>query len=76
MIPNGIDLDLFDRQEPQDVRSRFGIPRDAVVVLFANRLEERKGIHIVGGIATRVMKRHPNVHDWRAAICLATWPTR
>lgn len=61
VIPNGIDLELFDRNEVKDVRSRFGLPSDGLTVLFANRLEERKGIHLVGDIAVRVMKRHSHV---------------
>jgi glycosyltransferase involved in cell wall biosynthesis len=62
VIPNGIDLELFDRTDAGDVRSRFGIPADALTVLFANRLEERKGIHLIADIALRVMKRYPHVH--------------
>jgi glycogen(starch) synthase len=62
VIPNGIDLELFDREGGVDVAARFGLPHEALMVLFANRLEERKGIHLVGEIAVRVMKRHPNVH--------------
>jgi glycosyltransferase involved in cell wall biosynthesis len=62
VIPNGIDLELFDRDEATDVRSRFGLPSDGLTVLFANRLEERKGIHLVGDIAVRVMKRYSHVH--------------
>jgi glycogen synthase len=62
VIPNGIDLELFDRDEARDVRSRFGLPAGGLTVLFANRLEERKGIHLIGDIALRVMKRYPQVH--------------
>jgi glycosyltransferase involved in cell wall biosynthesis len=62
VVPNGIDLELFDRDEEGDARDRFGLPRDGVVVLFANRLEERKGIHLIHDIALRVMKRHGHVH--------------
>src|SRR5262245_2585233 len=62
VIPNGIDLELFDRTEDPGIRGRFGIPADAVTVLFANRLEERKGIHLIADIALRVMERHPQVH--------------
>jgi glycogen synthase len=32
-----------------------------LMVLFANRMEERKGIHLVSEVAVRVMKRHANV---------------
>jgi glycosyltransferase involved in cell wall biosynthesis len=62
VIPNGIDLELFDRDDGIDVHERFGLPRDGTIVLFANRLEERKGIHLVGDVASRLMKRYPHVH--------------
>lgn len=62
VIPNGIDIDLFDKNEGIDVRQRFNIPHDAMLVLFANRLEERKGIHIVGDVAMQIMARYPHVH--------------
>ena len=62
VIPNGIDLELFDRDDLPGTRSRFGLPPDALTVLFANRLEERKGIHLIGDIAVQVMKRYPQVH--------------
>ncbi len=62
VVPNGIDLELFDQDEGVGVREQFGLPRDAVIVLFANRLEERKGIHLIYDMAVRVMKRHGQVH--------------
>jgi glycosyltransferase involved in cell wall biosynthesis len=61
VIPNGIDLDAFDRDPGIDVHARFGLPQDRLLVLFANRLEERKGIHLIGKIALSVMKRHAAV---------------
>src|SRR5690606_1050677 len=63
VVPNGIDLDLFDRDEGIDVHERFGLPRrDAVTVFFANRLEERKGIHLVRDMCFHVMQKYPHVH--------------
>lgn len=47
VIPNGIDVPLFDRDEGIDVFARFGLPKDKKLIFFANRMEERKGIHIV-----------------------------
>jgi glycosyltransferase involved in cell wall biosynthesis len=60
VIPNGIDLALFDRDEGIDIHERFGIPRDRVKVFFANRLEERKGIHIVRDLIGDVLEQHPD----------------
>lgn len=62
VIPNGIDVDLFDRDEGIDVGARFGIPSDAEVILFANRMEERKGIHVVGDVAEQILRKYPHVH--------------
>lgn len=62
VIPNGIDLDLFDRADGVEAGIGLGIPPDAVTVLFANRLEPRKGIHLMADIAVRVMKRYSHVH--------------
>ncbi len=62
VIPNGLDLALFDRQDDIDVAERFGVPDDALMVLFANRLEERKGIHLVCDAILPLMAGHRDVH--------------
>ena len=62
VIPNGIDVDLFDDSADIDVESRFSIPSRAFTVLFANRMEERKGVHLLADIAISVMKAHSHVH--------------
>jgi len=62
VIPNGIDVDLFDGSADVDVESRFGIPPGAFTVLFANRMEERKGVHLLADIAIPLMKAHSHVH--------------
>lgn len=61
-IPNGIDLSLFDRDEGIDVHTQFGIPKDGLKVFFANRMEERKGIHLVRDMAFNVLQKYPHVH--------------
>jgi glycosyltransferase involved in cell wall biosynthesis len=61
VIPNGIDLALFDQDAGIDIHDRFGIPRDRTTVFFANRLEERKGIHIVRDVLGTVLEQHPDV---------------
>jgi glycosyltransferase involved in cell wall biosynthesis len=62
VIPNGIDVEQFDREPHLSAEERFGIPSDATVVLFANRLEHRKGIHVVGDVAPRLLQLYPHVH--------------
>jgi len=62
VIPNGIDVPLFDRDEGIDVHDRFGIPRDGVTIFFANRMEERKGIHLVQEMAPQILAKHKDAH--------------
>jgi glycogen(starch) synthase len=62
VIPNGIDINEFDRSEASTINRRSGLPKDALTVVFANRMEERKGIHLIVDIAVPVMKRHRTVH--------------
>ena len=58
VIPNGIDLELFDRSEQVDIRHKFGLPRDRLIIFFSGRMERRKGIHLCKEIAASILKRH------------------
>lgn len=63
VIPNGIDLELFDRNDEIDVVERFGLPtRDAVTILWSSRLERRKGAHLLPHICTEILRLFPHVH--------------
>ncbi|MEO0477838.1 MAG: glycosyltransferase family 4 protein [Planctomycetota bacterium] len=64
VVPNGIDLELFDRDDGIDVFKKFGLPKDkdAITVFFANRMEPRKGIHLVRDMCFSVMTKFPHVH--------------
>ena len=66
VIPNGIDVPLFDRDDGIDAHDRFGIPRDGVTIFFANRMEERKGLHLVEKMAPEILRRHPDAHFFLA----------
>lgn len=61
VIPNGIDVPLFDRDEGIDVHAKFGLPRDKKIVFFANRMEERKGIHIVQKMVEATLQKHRDI---------------
>jgi glycogen(starch) synthase len=61
VIPNGIDVPLFDRDEGIDVHTKFGLPRDKKLVFFANRLEERKGIQVVQAMVERTLAKYPDI---------------
>lgn len=58
VIPNGIDLDLFDRQERLDVAAKYGLPTDKPIIFFAGRMERRKGIHLCGQVVSQVLRDH------------------
>jgi len=67
VIPNGIDLTLFDRAEQVDIRRKFDLPRDRPIIFFSGRMEPRKGIHLCKEIASSILKRH------HVALVFAGW---
>jgi glycosyltransferase involved in cell wall biosynthesis len=58
VIANGIDLELFDTAESIDARTKFGLPKDKLVIFFAGRMEKRKGIHLCPEIVETILKKH------------------
>jgi len=58
VIPNGIDVDLFDASGQMDFRREFDLPRDRPVIFFSGRMEPRKGVHLLKEIAAEVLGRH------------------
>ncbi len=58
VIPNGIDLDLFDREPQIDVRQRFNLPAGKPLILFTGRIEPRKGIELCPDIVGAILERH------------------
>ncbi len=58
VISNGIDLPLFDQEPVADLTERYGVPRGQVTILFAGRMERRKGIHLCAEIVATVLSRH------------------
>ena len=58
VIPNGIDVSLFDGEATIDVARKYDLPRDKVMIFFAGRMERRKGIHLCGAIAESILRRH------------------
>jgi glycosyltransferase involved in cell wall biosynthesis len=57
VIPNGIDLDLFDSADAFDVRRRFDLPPGRPIVLFTGRMEARKGIGLCTEIVSAILAR-------------------
>ncbi len=62
VIPNGIDLELFDRDEGIDVYRQFKLPKEGKKVFFANRMEKRKGIHLVKDMCFHLLEKYPDLH--------------
>lgn len=58
VIPNGIDLDLFDAAGQIDFRRKFDLPRDRLMIFFSGRMEYRKGIHLCREIAASILERY------------------
>ncbi len=59
VIPNGIDLDLFDSAGQINFRRKFGIPDDRLMIFFSGRMERRKGIHLCKEIAAAILRDYP-----------------
>lgn len=58
VIPNGIDLELFDNADQVDIRSKFDLPRDRPMIFFSGRMEHRKGIHLCKEITASILERY------------------
>lgn len=58
VIPNGIDLNLFDKTDQVDIRRKFDLPRDQLMIFFSGRMEQRKGIHLCKEIAASILERY------------------
>jgi len=65
VIPNGIDLQLFDREREVDIAAKYGLPKNKPIIFFAGRMERRKGIHLCGAIASAILR------DYDAAFVFA-----
>jgi glycogen synthase len=57
VIPNGIDVELFDAEEEVDVRRHLSLPPNCPIILFSGRMENRKGIQLCTEIASSILER-------------------
>ena len=58
VIPNGIDLELFDKAEPVDIHRKFDLPRIRPMIFFSGRMEQRKGIFLCKEIVASILERY------------------
>ena len=61
VVWKGIDVEVFRRAEPADLRSEFGLARDAVIAGFAGRLEDQKGIATLLDAISLVVARNDRI---------------
>ena len=56
VTPNGIDVALFDGSDQIDIRHKYGLSKNRPIILFAGRLERRKGIHLCSDMCLSILK--------------------
>lgn len=59
VLPNGVDVDRYRQRPEEGFEARWGIPSDAVVLLFLARLHPIKGADILLEAFLRVARAHP-----------------
>jgi glycosyltransferase involved in cell wall biosynthesis len=57
VIANGIDVPLFDQEPPADIHAQYNIQEGQTTILFAGRMERRKGIHLCAEIVESILSR-------------------
>lgn len=61
VVANGINLELFHREDQKQCRQQFDIDDQAIVLITVGTLNERKGFHRVIGQLPALLKRYPNL---------------
>lgn len=65
VIPNGVDTDMFcppTAEERRNLRKKFNLPEDAVVVGFTGRKQEVKGFHVFLRSARHLLQKYRDLH--------------
>jgi len=65
VITPGVDLSVFSPGDKPAARDRVGIAPDALVVMFAGRIQQLKAPDIVVEAAAAIVERHP---EWRSRL--------
>jgi glycosyltransferase involved in cell wall biosynthesis len=84
VIPNGIDVQLFDASEQIDFRRKYDLPVGKPVIFFSGRMERRKGIHLCREIVNSILMRHDvafvfagqDLFDYMSKTLLPEWQSR
>jgi glycosyltransferase involved in cell wall biosynthesis len=67
VVPTGVDLDLFKRANPREIRKRHGIPDGSKLLLFAGRLAKEKNIQFLFDAFLSIRSRYENAYLLLAA---------
>jgi D-inositol-3-phosphate glycosyltransferase len=59
----GVDLDLFSPGDQAAARARLGLPQDAVVLLFAGRIQPLKSPDLLLEASARLIAQQPELRD-------------
>ncbi|MDP3123986.1 MAG: glycosyltransferase, partial [Thiobacillus sp.] len=62
VVGNGIDIERFQPVDRTAARQKYGLPRDARVLVSVGALVERKGMHRVIDIMPALLEHHPGLH--------------
>ena len=84
VIPNGIDVELFDTAGETGFRRRFDLDDGRPMILFSGRLERRKGIHLCGEIVSKTLAQRSatfvfagdDLFDYWKGTLLPGWETQ
>ena len=60
IIPDGVDISLFENNDPQPWRQRLGIEQKAPVVGFIGSLIRKKGIEFLLRAGPPILEQHPS----------------
>uniref|UniRef100_A0A7C4WA88 Glycosyltransferase family 4 protein n=1 Tax=Fervidobacterium thailandense TaxID=1008305 RepID=A0A7C4WA88_9BACT len=61
IIPTGIDTAEFSKPQKRDIRTEFGIPKDALLLMYAGRLAKEKNLEFLCGVVARAMETEPRI---------------
>ena len=61
VVSPGVDLDLFSPGEQSAARARLGLPQDALVLLFAGRIQPLKSPDLLLHAAARLVAQQPEI---------------
>jgi glycosyltransferase involved in cell wall biosynthesis len=62
VVPNGVNTKKFKPCDSYVLRSRLGIPENAIVITFSGSFRKWHGAHLIPEIARRLMESHKDIY--------------